>query len=209
MQDSDKKLDAYDKTLDKIVNSAYGITYKSTMQDWMLSHCKDIIKDNIKEAKALDDDIIDKLASRYIIHAGYYSVSMMKKDMDKEIADAIRTYEKDNDIKKMTVEPLMQLFMNLGQDLIDSMTKFIALNPTEASKEMERTLQDDIRKIKASGNEANIKKLQKNIEEVTDPKRLEHIVPTEGIVFMYKGKLYKFTGYFHIINQIMGILKYN
>jgi len=34
------------------------------------------------------------------------------------------------------------------------------------------------------------------------------IVPSEGLVFKYKGNLYKFTGSFAPINQILGSLRF-
>ena len=34
------------------------------------------------------------------------------------------------------------------------------------------------------------------------------LVPTEGITFMFNGKIYKLTGLFAPINQILGMLKY-
>jgi hypothetical protein len=37
---------------------------------------------------------------------------------------------------------------------------------------------------------------------------IEKLVPTEGIVFMFKGKLFKFTGTFAPVNQLIGILKF-
>ena len=37
---------------------------------------------------------------------------------------------------------------------------------------------------------------------------LDAVVPSEGVVFKYKGKIYKFTGAFAPINQILGSLKF-
>ena len=37
---------------------------------------------------------------------------------------------------------------------------------------------------------------------------LSSIVPSEGIVFKYKGKTYKFTGAFAPVNQIVGLLNF-
>ena len=34
------------------------------------------------------------------------------------------------------------------------------------------------------------------------------IVPSEGIVFKYKGNTYKFTGAFAPVNQILGLLNF-
>jgi hypothetical protein len=37
---------------------------------------------------------------------------------------------------------------------------------------------------------------------------LSAIVPSEGIVFKYKGNTYKFTGAFAPVNQIVGLLNF-
>ena len=37
---------------------------------------------------------------------------------------------------------------------------------------------------------------------------IKAIVPSEGLVFKYKGKTYKFTGAFAPVNQIMGLITY-
>jgi len=37
---------------------------------------------------------------------------------------------------------------------------------------------------------------------------IESIIPTEGVVFVYNGKVFKLTGTFAAINQLMGIIKY-
>ena len=37
---------------------------------------------------------------------------------------------------------------------------------------------------------------------------MNKIVPTEGIVFKYQGKTYKFTGAFAPINQITGLMAF-
>jgi len=35
------------------------------------------------------------------------------------------------------------------------------------------------------------------------------LVPTEGIVFVYKGKTYKLTGLFAPVNQLLGLTRYS
>ena len=37
---------------------------------------------------------------------------------------------------------------------------------------------------------------------------LKSVVPSEGITFMFKNKLYKYTGAFAPANQILGMLKF-
>ena len=48
----------------------------------------------------------------------------------------------------------------------------------------------------------DIEEIKKRIEDLGG---FEKLVPTEGIVFVYKGKTYKLTGLFAPINQLLGI----
>ena len=48
-------------------------------------------------------------------------------------------------------------------------------------------------------------KLTFELERIKAIGGFEKLVPTEGIVFVYKGKTYKLTGLFAPINQLLGI----
>ena len=37
---------------------------------------------------------------------------------------------------------------------------------------------------------------------------LKSIIPSEGVTFMFKGKVYKYTGAFAPVNQILGMLRF-
>ena len=51
-------------------------------------------------------------------------------------------------------------------------------------------------------------KFGKKIEKLEKIGGLSSIVPSEGIVFKYKGNTYKFTGAFAPVNQIVGLLNF-
>ena len=56
-----------------------------------------------------------------------------------------------------------------------------------------------------------VKKLEKlkiQIEKLEAIGGSSSIVPSEGLVFKYKGDIYKFTGAFAPVNQILGSLKF-
>ena len=53
-----------------------------------------------------------------------------------------------------------------------------------------------------------LKKLKIQIEKLQKIGGLNAVVPSEGIVFKYKGKVYKFTGAFAPINQITGLMSF-
>jgi len=63
-------------------------------------------------------------------------------------------------------------------------------------------------KIKKGGEVAQVNKVMSELERLDRIGGIESIIPTEGIVFKYKGKIMKLTGTFAAINQLMGIIKY-
>jgi hypothetical protein len=50
--------------------------------------------------------------------------------------------------------------------------------------------------------------LKHQLEKLEAIGGLSSIVPSEGIVFKYKGNTYKFTGSFAPINQILGLVNF-
>ena len=59
-----------------------------------------------------------------------------------------------------------------------------------------------------SGAPSKISILTKQMAKIYAAGGFENIVPSEGLVFMYKNKVYKLTGLFAPINQITGLLKF-
>ena len=58
------------------------------------------------------------------------------------------------------------------------------------------------------GTDVDIAYMEEQLGLLSDPSQLENLLPTEGITFLYKGKLYKLTGYFQVLNNICGYFKY-
>ena len=50
--------------------------------------------------------------------------------------------------------------------------------------------------------------LRRELQKLQDLGGYESIVPLEGVVFKYNDKIYKLTGAFAPINQIIGYIKY-
>jgi len=62
--------------------------------------------------------------------------------------------------------------------------------------------------LKTSKDIKKIDLLKKNLQKINSIGGISAIVPTEGLVFKYKGKMYKFTGAYAPVNQILGALKF-
>ena len=70
---------------------------------------------------------------------------------------------------------------------------------------MKRRIAAKIKVIQKSKDLASLTKLKTELKRIEDLGGFEKLVPTEGIVFVYKGKTYKLTGLFAPINQLLGI----
>jgi len=57
-------------------------------------------------------------------------------------------------------------------------------------------------------NDAALKFLKRELTRLKDLGGFNAILPTEGLVFKYNGKLYKLTGAFAPINQLLGYMKF-
>jgi hypothetical protein len=85
---------------------------------------------------------------------------------------------------------------------------FVAVNPNETTQKLRQKLQREINNIKKSNDIKSITKMQKQLDKIEQLGGFDAIVPTEGLVFTYKGKTYKYSGVFAPVNQLLGILKF-
>ena len=60
--------------------------------------------------------------------------------------------------------------------------------------------------IESSGDENAMQMLKTQMEKLKSVSNITS--PVEGVVFIYKGNAYKFTGSFAAANQILGLFKY-
>ena len=109
---------------------------------------------------------------------------------------------------KEVIGPIERLFLRLGVKVISLMTGILALDPEGQIKAIKTELETAIKKVRSSGSEQEVAKLEKELSKLEAIGGMDAVLPTEGIVFQYKGKTYKLTGGFAPINQILGIFKY-
>jgi hypothetical protein len=92
--------------------------------------------------------------------------------------------------------------------MMKNISAFLSANPTQAAEDMRKEIDKTIATIRTNGDEKDIEKLETELSRVSAAGGLESIVPTEGITFLFKGKLYKYTGIFAPLHQIRSILAY-
>ncbi len=133
----------------------------------------------------------------------------VKNIEDPEKKKIFRQFEGEQlkSMQKLASRPLERLFLRVGADTLLRVTNTLSGNNPQMAKELKREVMDAIKQVQETGDENQLAILQQQIERLEDI-GIDNIVPTEGVVFMYNGKPYKFTGTFAPVNQILGIMKF-
>ena len=109
---------------------------------------------------------------------------------------------------KKNVYPFERIFLELGAEVLKNVTNYLATNTDAAVTQLRKDIATTIKQLKASDDIQALQKLQHELKRVESMGGFKKLVPSEGIVFVYKGKTYKLTGLFAPINQLLGISRY-
>ena len=134
----------------------------------------------------------------------------LDKELSPEQAEAVKKFDKE-DFKvkfKENIRPFEDLFLELGSVILKNASNFVAASPDKEMQRLHNEIRTEADKIKLNGDLTQIEKVAKELDRLERIGGIQSIIPTEGIVFSYKGHMYKLTGTFAAINQLMGIIKY-
>ena len=182
----------------------------STVYDYALGMGRNVIQEEAKKAGVtIPTDALDGLATRIADINKSFAVSAIKKSLGADAEWFINLEKKSaKDLKAKVYGPLESLFLEVGTEFMKNMSSFLSANPTAAAESMKLEIDKTIATIRTNGDATDVEKLERQLARVTAAGGLESIVPTEGITFVYKGKLYKYTGIFAPLHQIRSILAY-
>jgi phosphopantetheine adenylyltransferase len=177
-------------------------------QNWW----EDFITKQAKKNKyGIPNGVLMNLVKRWAYSDKSYSINNMKKDIDNEkFLKWARDFDKKdhaNQLKK-NIEPFELLFLELGAQVLKNMNQLLTANPEKATQQIKKDVEKSIKDLEASNDVTKINKLKVQLDRLKAIGGMDAIVPTEGITFMYKDKLYKLTGTFAPVNALLGILKF-
>ena len=106
------------------------------------------------------------------------------------------------------MKPFEILFFEVGAEILKNVKGFIAANPDKAVQGIKKRLTSAISNVRSGGDLKKLNTLKLQLDKLNSIGGTTAIVPSEGLVFKYKGKTYKFTGAFAPINQITGLISF-
>jgi len=147
------------------------------------------------------------LVSRFADGDKSFGVKNFEEDAQK---NWFRDFETNQLAKaqKQMIKPIEHVFLNAGAQSLKRVTNFLSSNNPGAANALRKETLQSIKGIKDSKDIDKIAKLQVELERLENI-GMDKIVPSEGVVFQYNGKPYKFTGLFAPINQIQGTFKFD
>lgn len=174
----------------------------------------------------LNDDIVNVLVNRWLHRVKKPNIrdvmSMLKSstqqyDGAEQFQQWVKTTDTRDMLNKMLADvkkPIKDMVTDLGIAVMNNMKDFLTLDPTGASVDMKNAIEKVLQQVEATDDLEVTKKIDSYLASVHRAGGLDKIVPSEGLTFTYKPEhsethsVYKLTGAFADINQIIGFFKY-
>ena len=186
----------------------YGISDNQTIENYIVVKLNKMFDEmNIKFPEETKEEIIKRIIGIKGITINSIVKTLQKNDdllaQKMKIKEIVK---KGNNLLKQAIFPIEQIVHNFSVEMLKGLQSAFILDQTDEVKRLRKELKRAIREIEKSGDEDAIKVLRYNLNKI---KNIENIsTASEGFVFDYNGKVYKFTGNFAPLNQILGLFKY-
>ena len=193
------------RTLEKIQNTGY--SGDMTLEDYLASKIYPMIKRDLPE---LDEQRRQLLVNRMLGVKGTPTTSQIAKGMSAEERQKVSQYNKSAKfIIGKLIEPIELAIHELAVELLRGLKSAYILDNHKEVKRLKKETEEAINAIKdyeGPGQEVAHEMLAKQLEKLKHHDNIDTVV--EGFVFQYDGQMYKFTGNFAPINQLLGLFRY-
>jgi len=203
-KDLKSKQTVYIQKIQKL-QSEFGLTDKDGVASYHQAWWRNFVNEN---APDLDEQHKIGLIKRWAFYDKGFQIRNISDDKTRAWAEKIDKQDQSK-ISKENLMKFESVFLGMGAEILSFMKSVLTVNPEDAKQDLVGKLQKAIDSIRATGDAANIAKLELELQRLEDLGGFDKIVPTEGIVFSYKGNVIKLTGAFAPLNQILGIFTYS
>ena len=202
-QDFSEKQPYFISKLNKLM-SKYKMKDSNTFGDYHQAWWEDFVE---KKIGKIENRIKMGLVQRWAFFDKSFRLNRKNIDDEKVLAKSIEFDKmKHADQVKKNMLPFEVLFFELGVEVLKNVDGFLAANPDKAVQNIRKQVQSSIAIVKKGGDIKKLNRLSQQLNKLNSIGGMNAIVPSEGLVFVYKGNTYKLTGAFAPINQITGMI---
>ncbi len=204
-QDFSDRQDYFLKKLQKL-QSKYSMSDTSTLNEYHQAWWEEFIDRKFKKA---NPTIKRGLVTRWAFNDKSFRLD--KKNIEDEtLLTAAKEFDKQKHVDqvKKNMFPFETLFFELGAEVLKNVEGFLAANPNKAIQNVRKQVAKAITDVRSGGDIKKMNRLVAQLKKIKAIGGFKTIIPSEGLVFIYKGKTYKLTGSFGPVNQIAGMMTF-
>ncbi len=174
------------------------LTIKDFLHTRIVKKINETIK-NIKISEQLANKILDLPTNEIVLSdSDVVDKSQLKKSINFILSNKSK-------IKKEAIKPIEDVIHKIGVLLLQNQKSDFIENNEQAIEKIKNELETSINKVQTlfSQDEEKLEKASREIEKIGSIDNIQSAI--EGIVFQINNKLYKITGNFAPINQIINL----
>tara|TARA_R110002126_G_scaffold79937_3_gene198354 strand:- start:990 stop:2981 length:1992 start_codon:yes stop_codon:yes gene_type:complete len=180
-----------------------GLKEEDTVGEYLFTRLKEGLDGDLSDTKR------DEIARYLLGMPGNIGLRLIKKGLSPEDLSSLNDIiGKKRMILREAIEPIESIIHDFAVEMLKGLeSRFIVDNKKETIR-LQSELSKAVKAITAAGTEdpESMAVLQQQLNKIKDMSNVN--TPVEGVVFDYNGHMYKFTGNFAPLNQILGMFKY-
>ena len=171
-----------------------GLTGSSTLFDYISSHVKSFIAD---AGGSVDDKQASVITRKWLglNKTHQFSERLYKDEKTRQILIELDKYKGPEYTNK--VYNVIKVFItSICIAILKGLQTYVAKDIPDGAATMRKILNDAIKDLQSSGDLDNVDKLKYALDRINTLGGDKNLFPSEGIMFNFKGKIYKITGMF-------------
>jgi hypothetical protein len=155
----------------------------------------------------VSSDLEDMIVARCLEEPGSPTLIDIKKNSDKWLHESIVQFVRNSPaVIKGCIRPIELAINDFAAELLKGLRSALINDADREVMRLRGEVNRAIAAIESSGDDVAMAVLRQQMEKLRSVSNVTS--PVEGVVFIYKGNAYKFTGSFSAANQILGLFKY-
>jgi hypothetical protein len=214
LKDSKTGKDSLAKVLDKLASLVDGLGWNATINDYAQERFEKYIINMAMKAEfdvAKHSDFVSKLAQRM---SNISKSNVTKSDLatyakqesidikDQKYKDFVNQVDATKDeANQYVIKPIEDLVIGAGLLLMKNLVGYVSTDPNASAKKLAIELQfaiDELANKETSLDDRKLARFKKNLAKLDQYQK--ELTGVEGIVFLYRGKVYKMTSTFGAVN---------
>ena len=186
--------------------SKYKMKDSNTFGEYHQAWWEDFIS---KKFSNIDNTVLVGLVKRWAFFDKSFRIDK-KNFPDEKMLEQAKKFDKMNhaDQVKKNMFPFETLFFELGAEVLKNVEGFLAASPDRAVQSIRRQVAKAITDVRKGGDLKKLNRMKAQLAKIDAIGGFKTIIPSEGLVFVYKGNTYKLTGAFAPVNQITGMMAF-